>query len=83
MIVKEMGPFAVFSRLRANRARKQKRIGGTYDMLSCVGCVSVYVGAVTAVGAAGSVLEWIWYTFAFSAIAVFLEALYERIRKVS
>jgi hypothetical protein len=80
MIVKEPGPLNVFAKLRADRARKQKRIGGAFDMLSCVACVSIYIGAVTALGAAGDVFSWIVYTLALSAIATILEQGYVKIK---
>lgn len=73
MFVKEAGPLGIFSRLRAYLASKQKRSGGLFDMVSCVSCASIYIGSVTAVGAAGSVLVWIWYTLAFSAGAMIIE----------
>lgn len=80
MVVKELGPLGIFSKLRANRARKQKRIGGTFDMLSCVACASIYIGAVAAIQPAYGVFSWIVYTLAFSAIATFLERIYQAIK---
>lgn len=73
MVVKETGPLSVFAKLRANRARKQKRIGGSFDMLSCVACASIYIGAVVALWPAGDVVTWFVYTLAFSAVATILE----------
>ena len=75
MVVKESGPLGIFAKIRADRARKQKRIGGTFDLVSCVACASVYIGAIVALGFAGGVLSWIAYTFSFSAIAMILERL--------
>lgn len=80
MVVKEMGPLGIFARLRANRAKNQKRIGGSFDMLSCVACSSIYIGSVAALGAAHGLFSWLGYTFAFSAIATFLEQIYDRIK---
>lgn len=80
MISKELGPLGIFSRFRADRAAKQQKVGGLFDMVSCVACLSVYIGAVTALWLAHGVLSWIGYTFAFSAVAMILEALYERIK---
>lgn len=76
MVVKESGPFAIFARFRAALAVLQKRSGGPFDMVSCVACTSIYIAAVTAIWPAGDVLSWIWYTLAFSAVAVFLEQIY-------
>lgn len=73
MIAKENGPLAIFARFRAYLAKNQKRIGGLFDMVSCIQCLSVYIGAVAAPWAAGGPLEWILYTFAFSALSVILE----------
>jgi hypothetical protein len=80
MLSKELGPKAIFAQLRAHAAKKQRQPGGMYDMLSCVGCTSVYTGAVTALWLAGDVFIWIAYTLAFSAIATILEKLYVAIR---
>lgn len=75
IIVKEVGPLAIFAKLRAYLATKQKSIGGLFDMFSCVGCISMYIGAVTALGLAGDVLEFIMYSLVFSAIACLIERL--------
>lgn len=80
-LVKERGPLDVFSRLRAMLAMRQKRMGGLFDMVSCVACVSVYIAAVTALWLAGDVLTWIWYTLALSAIATFLEQIYQKLKE--
>lgn len=80
MVVKEMGPLGIFSKLRADRARKQKMVGGTFDMLSCVACASIYIGSVAALGAAHGLFSWLGYTLALSAIATFLEQIYDRIK---
>lgn len=74
IIAKETGPFAIFAKLRANLATKQKKVGGLYDMFSCVSCLSMYTGAVTSLAVSGSVLMFIAYTFTFSAIAVLIES---------
>lgn len=73
MLVKEAGPLAVFVRFRAYLAQKQQRMGGLYDLFSCIACTSVYIGPVTALGVAGCVLEFIAYTLSFSAISVLIE----------
>jgi len=80
MVSKELGPSGIFSRLRAHFARTQKKVGGLYDMISCVACVSIYVGAVTALWLAGGVFGWVVYTLAFSAIAMILEQIYVAIK---
>ncbi len=79
MFVRENGPVSVFARLRAYLASKQKRMGGFFDMISCVACISVYVAAVTAVAPAGNALEWLGYTLAFSAVATLTEALAKKL----
>lgn len=76
MIVKETGPLGIFSRYRAFAASKQKRIGGIFDMVSCVACVSVYIGSVAALGLADGLISWVAYTLALSAIVTFLERVY-------
>lgn len=75
MIAKEDGPFMMFPRLRAYLAKNQKHQGGMFDMVSCIGCLSMYIGFVAALAVAGSVFELIAYTLAFSAIAVLIDRL--------
>jgi hypothetical protein len=79
MIVREFGPLGIFSRFRAYIAINQKRPGGLFDMVSCVACASIYIGAVAALWPAGDVFSWVAYTLAFSAIATILERLMKRI----
>jgi hypothetical protein len=76
MLVKEKGPLLVFDRLRAYLASTQKRSGGLFDMLSCLACMSIYIGAVAAIQPAHGVLSWLAYALSFSAIATFLEQIY-------
>lgn len=76
MLSKELGPRGIFAKMRADLATNQKSIGGLYDMVSCVACLSVYMGAVTALWLAEDVCSWILYTLAFSALAMILEQVY-------
>lgn len=78
MLVKESGPLAIFARLRAHLAFKQKRIGGLFDMFSCVACLSMYVAALTSLWLAESVFELVLYTLSFSAVATLLEAYFTK-----
>lgn len=73
-IVKEAGPLMVFVRLRAHLAREQKHAGGLFDAVSCVSCMSVWVGLFAALWLAGGVIDLLWYGFAFSGVALLLEA---------
>ena len=75
MIAKEIGPLAIFARLRAYLARRQEVVGGLFDLVTCVACLSVYVGSVVALWMAINAVEWVWYTLAFSALAVAIERL--------
>lgn len=75
MIVKETGPLAIFARFRAHLAKKQQKMGGMFDLVSCIACTSVYMGAVTALCFAYGPLTWILYTLSFSAVAVLIERL--------
>lgn len=79
MLVKETGPLAIFAKFRAYLAAKQKRMGGLYDMLSCVSCTSMYVGSLAALWPAQGVFSFIWYTLAFSAVAVLIERLHAKL----
>lgn len=75
MLVKEAGPVMVFMRMRAFLATHQKRSGGFFDLISCIYCVSVYVGLVASLFASHDVFQWIGYGLAFSAIACIIERL--------
>ena len=76
MLVKQRGPLDVFVKLRAYLAEKQKRMGGLFDMISCFGCATVLTGAVVSLCFAGSILAWIGYTLAFSAVATLTERVF-------
>jgi hypothetical protein len=78
MLIKQNGPLYVFTRLRAFLAAKRKVTGGLYDILTCMSCVSMLFGAVTALWVSESLFTWLAYTLTFSAIATLLEALWER-----
>lgn len=75
IIVKQKGPLDSMVRLRAYLASKQQRSGGLFDLVSCMTCTSVTVGAVTALAFAGDPLEWILYGLAFSAVSSVTDAL--------
>ncbi len=74
ILAKQGGPLNIFHRFRAFLAHRQKRMGGLFDMISCVTCVSIYVGAITAVCVAPDVFRGIAYALSFSAIASIIEA---------
>lgn len=78
LLSRENGPRNIFARLRAFLARQQTHKGGLFDMISCTACTTMTTGAVTALALAGSVLEWIGYTLAFSAFATIIERLLRR-----
>ena len=72
-IVRENGPLMVFARLRARLAASQKRSGGLFDLISCIYCVSVWIGLVGALSVSNSPFEWLGYGLGFSAVAVLIE----------
>ena len=74
MLVNEKGPFLIFDRFRAWAASDPTE-GGLFDLLSCVYCTSVWVGAGSALFASRSVLEFIVYTLSFSAVSALIERL--------
>lgn len=74
-IVKENGPLMVFARLRARLAASQERSGGLFDLISCIYCVSFWIGLVGALIVSNNVFEWLGYGLAFSAVAVLIERL--------
>ena len=73
MLVKEMGPLAIFELLRAKLAQNQKQRGGLFDLISCMTCLSIYIGAVTALFVATDAFQVIAYAISFSAITVLIE----------
>lgn len=75
MFVRDVGPNAIFAKLRAYLAKRQRKVGGLYDMVSCVSCISVYIAFLTSLAFAQGVLEIFLYTFAFSAVSKLIEAL--------
>ena len=74
-VVKENGPLMVFARLRARLAASQKRSGGLFDLISCIYCVSFWIGLVGSLIVSNNVFEWVGYGLAFSAVAVLIERL--------
>lgn len=75
MIVKESGPVAIFDIFRAFLAKNQKTRGGLFDLVSCVACTSIYIGAIASLFATRDVFEFFLYTLSFSAIASIVERL--------
>jgi len=78
-IVKEDGPLMAWARLRSRLARTQRRSGGLFDMVSCVRCLSFWIGLVGALFVSNSFLGWIAYAFAFSAVASLLDVLFNKL----
>lgn len=74
-LVKENGPLMAFVRLRARLATSQKRSGGLFDMISCVYCVSFWIGLIASVFTSRGFFSWIEYGLALSAVAFLLESL--------
>jgi len=74
-IAKEKGPLMMWAKLRARLARTQKRPGGLFDMVSCVQCLSFWIGLVGALWVSDSIFSWIGYGFAFSGASLIMEAL--------
>jgi hypothetical protein len=74
-LVNENGPLMVFTRLRARLGASQKRSGGLFDMISCIRCLSVWIGLAGALFVSHSILGLIGYTFAFSGVTVLIERL--------
>ena len=80
-IVRENGPLMVFARLRARLAASQKRSGGLFDLVSCVLCVSFWIGLLSSPWLVQGVFNWIMYGLAFSGVATLLELLTRRQNK--
>ena len=73
ILVKENGPLMVFARLRARLASSQKRSGGLFDMISCVRCISMWIGLIGAGFVSQSILQWLGYGLGFSAVASLID----------
>jgi hypothetical protein len=80
MLWTESGPLNVFMRLRAFLATKQRRMGGLYDMVSCLYCLSVWVAMVPALFLAHNPLTFVGYTLILSSIAI---VTHEAIKKLN
>ena len=75
MLAHEMGPVAIFEILRAKLAKNQQQRGGLFDLISCMTCLSIYIGAVTALFVATDDFQVIAYAISFSAITMLVERL--------
>ena len=75
-IVKEDGPLMIWARLRALLGRTQRHPGGLFDMVSCVRCISFWIGLVGALWLSDGILALFGYAFAFSAVATLLDKVY-------
>jgi len=78
LISKQSGPLAIFARFRAFLAGRQKKVGGLYDIISCMSCASMIMGAVTSLALAGDVKTLFLYTLSFSAISLLIDVLIKR-----
>lgn len=65
----------VFMRLRARLGASQKRSGGLFDMISCVRCISMWIGLVGALFVSETPLQWLGYALGFSAVASLIDML--------
>lgn len=74
-IAREKGPLDVWARLRARLASSQKRSGGLFDMISCVRCLSFWIGLVGALFVSNSILGFFGYAFAFSGVASLIDLI--------
>ncbi len=83
MIVKESGPLMVFARLRAFLARTQKRSGGFFDLISCLYCVSFWIGLVASIFASRNIIHILAYTLSFSAIATIIMVILQKLDSLS
>ena len=75
MLAHETGPVAIFEILRAKLAQNQQQRGGLFDLISCMTCLSIYIGAVTALFVTTDAFQVIAYAISFSAITVLIERL--------
>jgi len=83
IVNRENGPYLILERirLRAGAWRDdmgliQSKEGSIADLLTCLLCLSVWLGIATALYAGKSIL----YGFAISAACMFIESIYTRIK---
>lgn len=75
ILVKQNGPLHIFAKFRAFLATKQKRMGGMYDFMTCMTCVSMPVAALTAIYPSQSLVQYFAYLLCFSAVSAVTDAL--------
>lgn len=78
LITSETGPFRVFERLRRRVGVDEPgEVTGLQDLLSCVWCLSIWVGAgwLAFLRLAPTAATWASYVAALSAVAVGMERL--------
>jgi hypothetical protein len=75
-ISKDDGPLNIFLRFRAFAAANQRREGGVFDTVSCVGCTSMWVALVFSLCFADNPVSWIIYTLVLSGVAMLIERAY-------
>jgi hypothetical protein len=80
MVWTERGPLDIFIRARAFLAKKQKRMGGLYDLVSCFFCLSVWVSIIPAIFMATDFLTFIITVLILSGIAIIIQELIEAIK---
>ncbi len=79
LLVNEEGPFGIFEKLRylvgVRYDEHSERIGTNViaEVLTCVWCISIYLGALGAILLTNSVLEWTLNALALSTVAVIIE----------
>lgn len=80
MLNYESGPRNIFDRLRAFLAHNQKKSGGMFDMISCMSCLSVYVGGIISfiinISCSGiNVGDFFLWSLALSAVSMIFEKI--------
>ncbi len=78
-LVKENGPLMIFARLRARLGRTQRRSGGFFDLITCVYCISFWIGLLAALYNVNDIGPWFAYGFAYSAVSMLLEVMFNKL----
>lgn len=80
MLHTERGPLDIFLRMRAALAKRQRRSGGLYDLVSCPFCLSIWVAAIFSLFLAGNLLTFVVNTLILSGIASLIHELIAAIK---
>lgn len=81
MFFMEFGPLGIFARIRAWAATKDKPQGGLSELFDCFLCLSVWFAGIASLFFANSLGQFILYTLALSASAIFINRVFNLLER--